>query len=151
MPYGYCTMVFFIHVTNALQCTTFVWWNVEGFTIGTWVVGISLHDPQNLLTQQTEALRGFTGTVATFAAALGQDEMMTASLLQQMAIAAVAAIARHQEGKKKWKKSDKKMACLGELRWSHVTRFPRKGCELRRDPLQNGLNSGFPGPGCRNA
>eukprot|EP00434_Breviolum_minutum_P000151 symbB.v1.2.000130.t1/scaffold16.1/size461936/4 len=34
------------------------------------------------------ALRGFTGTVATFAAALGQDEMMTASLLQQMAIAA---------------------------------------------------------------
>lgn len=108
---------------------------------------VSLHDPQNLLTQQTEALRGFTGTVATFAAALGQDEMMTASLLQQMAIAAVAAIARHQEGKKKWKKSDKKMECLGELRWSHVTRFPWKGCELRRDPLQNGLNSGFPGPG----
>ena len=62
---------------------------------------VSLHDPKKSLTQQTEALRGFTGTVATFAAALGQEEMMTASLLQQMAIAAVAAIARHQEGKKK--------------------------------------------------
>lgn len=107
-------MVFCIHVTNALQCTTFVlvkyrgihYWNLGGGHIkpspitGVFLL-VSLHDPQNLLTQQTEALRGFTGTVATFAAALGQDEMMTASLLQQMAIAAVAAIARHQEGKKK--------------------------------------------------